>query len=83
MAAADVPIYETETAALRAELNGAAAAAGAGGGRPEAPRVIVLMCHEERDAVLGLLEDVGARPVDVASELTELVPRLQGRPRRS
>lgn len=83
MAAADVPIYETETAALRAELNGAAAAAGAGGGRPEAPRVIVLMCHEERDAVLGLLKDVGARPVDVASELTELVPRLQGRPRRS
>jgi hypothetical protein len=40
------------------------------------------MCHEERDAVLVLLKEVGARPVDIASELTELVPRLQGRPRR-
>jgi cyanophycin synthetase len=81
MAAADVPIYETESAALRAELNGAAA--GASGGRPDAARVIILMCHEERDAVLELLKQVGARPVDIASELTELIPRLQGRPRRS
>ena len=46
-------------------------------------RVIVLMCHEDRDGVFELLERLGARPVDVASELTELVPRLQGRPRRS
>ena len=51
------------------------------GGRM-APRVIVLMCHEEREAVFELLATLGARPVDVASELTELVPRLQGRPRR-
>ena len=41
--------------------------------------VIVLMCHEERDEVFALLEELGARPVDVASELTELVPRLQDR----
>jgi hypothetical protein len=33
--------------------------------------------------VFDLLEKLGARPVDVASELTTLVPRLQGRPRRA
>jgi cyanophycin synthetase len=71
--AAEVPIYESETAALRAELVGQG---------PDAPRVIVLMCHEERDAVFHLLEDLGARPVDVTTELTTLVPRLQERPRR-
>jgi cyanophycin synthetase len=77
---AEVPIYPSETAALRAELNGAA---GNGHGRgADAPRVIVLMCHEEREAVFELLKSMGARPVDVASELTTIVPRLQERPRR-
>jgi cyanophycin synthetase len=71
----DVVVYESETAALAGELDGP-------DGRTDAPRVIVLMCHEERDAVLALLADRGARPVDVASELTALVPRLQDRPRR-
>lgn len=74
---ADVPIYETETAALRAELNG-----GDRGGRRDAARVIVLMCHEDRDGVFELLDELGARPVDVTEELTRLVPRLQERPRR-
>ena len=46
------------------------------------PRVIVLLCHEERDDVYRLLGSLGARPIDVASELTSLVPRLQERPRR-
>ena len=77
VATVDVPIYETETAALRAELNGAA-----GHGPPDAPRVVVLMCHEERDEVFRTLAELGARPVDVATELTALVPRLQERPRR-
>ena len=79
--AAEVPIYTTEPEALQAELNGAAAAI-AHGGRSDAARVVVLMCHEDRDGVFELLDRLGARPVDVASELTELVPRLQGRPRR-
>ncbi len=79
--AADVPIYDSETDALRAELNGAAGG-GAHGARPDSPRVIVLMCHEDRDGVFALLDQMGARPIDVASELAELVPRLQGRPRR-
>jgi cyanophycin synthetase len=81
VSAGDVPVYRSETEALRAELNGSAATA-VGGGRPDAPRVIVLLCHEEREAVFELLAHLGARPVDVATELTELVPRLQARPRR-
>jgi cyanophycin synthetase len=82
VSASEVPVYRSETEALRAELHGSAGAA-AGGGRPDAARVIVLLCHEEREAVFELLAEVGARPVDVATELTELVPRLQGRPRHS
>jgi cyanophycin synthetase len=70
-AISDVPIYESETVALRAELADAE-------GRP---RVIVLLCHEERDEVFRLLKTLGARPIDVATELTSLVPRLQERPR--
>jgi hypothetical protein len=69
----DVPVYETETAALRGEL-------AYGNGRP---RVIVLMCHEEREDVFALLANLGAKPIDVSSELTTLVPRLQERPRRA
>jgi cyanophycin synthetase len=68
----EVPIYESETAALRGELAN-------GDGRPG---VIVLMCHEERDEVFALLDRLGGKPIDVASELTTLVPRLQERPRR-
>jgi cyanophycin synthetase len=75
---ADVAVYESETAALRAELNGRSL-----DGRSDSARVIVLMCHEERDAVFALLDELGARPVDVSAELTTLVPRLQGRPRRA
>lgn len=77
---AEVPIYETETAALRAELNGAGT--GSSGGRPEAPRIIVLMCHAERERVFELLEGLGARAVDGPDEITRLIPRLHGRDRR-
>jgi len=73
----DIPIYETETEALRAELT-----LNPGSGRADGARVVVLMCHEEREEVFRLLASLGGRPVDVASELTELVPRLQQRPRR-
>jgi cyanophycin synthetase len=78
---ADVPVYEGEAEALRAELNGAAGG-GIHGSRPDSARVIVLMCHEDREGVFELLDRMGGRPVDVATELAELVPRLQGRPRR-
>ena len=78
----EVAIYPSETAALRAELNGAGGKAEARGARPDAARVIVLMCHEERDQVFALLDELGARAIDVSAELTELLPRLQDRPRR-
>jgi hypothetical protein len=32
--------------------------------------------------VFRVLDQLGARPVDLATELTTLVPRLQQRPRR-
>ena len=57
-ATADVPVYASETEALRAELNGAAGSA-ADGGRSNAPRIIVLMCHEDRIGVFEVLERLG------------------------
>jgi cyanophycin synthetase len=62
MDASAVPVYETEPEALEAELVGAGAAA-AGDGRPDAPRILVLFCHEARDEVFALLDRLGARPL--------------------
>ena len=72
----DVPVYETETEALRAEVtrNGEVV------GRAESARVVVLMCHEEREEVFRLLTELGGKPVDAASELTQLVPRIEEAP---
>jgi cyanophycin synthetase len=78
VASDDVSVYESETAALRGELS----RNGSTGGERNPGRVIVLMCHEEREEVFRALANIGARPVDVGSELTELVPRFQGRPRK-
>jgi cyanophycin synthetase len=76
-----VTVYPSETEALRGELNGTGPQLATDGGRPDGPRVIVLMCHEDRDGVFELLGSLGARPVDVASELPALLPRLHGRRR--
>ena len=74
VAPADVPVYESETAALRAELNGRG---------PDSPRVIVLMCHEQREAVFALLDELGARPVDITEESARRsFPASRSRPRR-
>jgi len=74
--AGDVPVHESETAALAAVL-----ARGNGNGANE-PAVVALMCHEDRDGVQQLLAELGARPIDAGAELLELIPRLQGRPYR-
>jgi cyanophycin synthetase len=50
-----VTIYESETRALDGELARAATAG---------PRVVVLFCHEEREAVFALLDRLGAEPMD-------------------
>lgn len=65
-----VPVYEGEERALEAELTGVGAAAGEG--RPDAPRVVVLFCHAEREAVFALLARLGARRVDAVAGLDEL-----------
>ena len=70
-----VPVYETETAALEAELSGSSGASSTNG-RADAPRVVVLFCHAEREDVFALLERLGARQVDAAHGLRELSPRL-------
>ncbi|MBF8290573.1 MAG: Mur ligase protein, partial [Chloroflexi bacterium] len=76
----EIPVYESETAALRAELNGAAAAAE--GSRHDAARIVVLLCHEDRPGVFAILAELGFRPVESSADLTSLVPRLEERPRR-
>ena len=49
-----VPVYETEVAALEAEL-----------ACPDEPRVVVLFCHELRDEVFALLARLGATPLEI------------------
>jgi hypothetical protein len=48
-------VYPGEAAALEAVL-----------GMPDMPSVVVLFCHQERDAVFELLDGSGARPLAVA-----------------
>ena len=76
----EIPVYENETAALRAELNGAGG--GVSGARPDGARIVVLLCHEDRTGVFALLADLGFRPVQSTADLVGLVPRLEDRPRR-
>jgi hypothetical protein len=42
--------------------------------------VIVLLCHEDRDGVFRLLEELGFRAVDSVAELSALVAAPQARP---
>ncbi len=77
---ASVPVYEGEAAALEAELVGSGGAAAAEG-RSDAPRVVVLFCHAEREDVFALLERLGARQLDAADSLADLAPRLADRRR--
>ncbi len=78
---ADVPVYETEVAAVRAEL--ALAGGPDANGRPDQAVVVALMCHAEREDVFALLTELGARPVDTPAELRALVPSLASRPHRA
>jgi len=72
---ASVPVYASETRALESELAGSGGAAAAAG-RADAPRVVVLFCHQERDEVFALLGRLGAHQVDARSGLFELAPRI-------
>ena len=73
----EIPIYESETEALRKEAIGDGPVDPAG-----APRVIVLLCHEDRPGVMQLLPQLGFQPVETTADLLELVPRLEDQPRR-
>jgi hypothetical protein len=76
----EIPVYESEAAGLRAELNGAAASAG--GTRHDAARIVVLLCHEDRPGVFALLGELGFRPVRSVADLLSLAPNLEDRPGR-
>jgi cyanophycin synthetase len=73
------PVYETEVAALRGELGYVAGTDR--DRRPDTARVIALMCHAERVAVLALLDELGATPVSSPAGLRQLLSRRG--PRRS
>ncbi|MFI5292583.1 MAG: glutamate ligase domain-containing protein [Candidatus Limnocylindrales bacterium] len=77
----DVPVFESETAALGAVLAAGDGHAG-GSGSSLGGAVVAIMCHQDRDGVEALLARLGARPVDPLSDLPELMPRLQARPYR-
>ena len=77
---AAVPVYESETQALEAELDGAGTEGAAGTGDGGTSRVIVLFCHAERDAVFALLDRLGACPVDAAGDPGDGAPRIGGSP---
>ena len=47
----EIPVYESETDALGAELNGAATTAD--GSRHDSARIVVLLCHEDRPGVFS------------------------------
>ncbi len=66
-----VPVYGSEAMALEAELVGAGAVAArsTAGEAADAPRVVVLFCHEERQGVFELLQRLGARQLDVTDGL--------------
>lgn len=78
--AQDIPIYETEVAALAAELNGAASTTDES--RHDAARIVILLCHEDRDGVFALLRERHFRPVETVADLISLAPRLEDRPGR-
>jgi cyanophycin synthetase len=55
----EIPVYESETAALAGELDRASGT----------PGVLVLLCHEERVGVFKLLEDRGFQPLTSIDKL--------------
>ncbi|HXG26973.1 MAG TPA: Mur ligase family protein [Candidatus Binatia bacterium] len=61
----EIPVFIDEPTALGAELDRTAGAA--------KPEVIVLLCHEDREAVYDLLARRGLRPVNDPNELAALV----------
>jgi cyanophycin synthetase len=62
----EIPVFESEVAALTHELDRDRGA----GVRPE---VIVLLCHEQRDAVFALVRDRGLAAVEDPRQLARLV----------
>jgi UDP-N-acetylmuramyl tripeptide synthase len=75
----EIPVYESEPAALRGELDLRETS------EDHAPRIIALLCHEDRDGVFKLLDERGFQAVDSVAELTALLPEARSgvTPKRS
>jgi cyanophycin synthetase len=72
----EIPVYESETAALRGELDVEAESTG------DPPRVIALLCHEDREGVFRLLGERHFQAVDTVAKLTALLPESTSRAKR-
>jgi cyanophycin synthetase len=68
----EIPVFESELAALTNELDRAGGGAAAGAEK-HAPEVIVLLCHEQRDAVFALCRARGLQPIEDPLQLSRLV----------
>ncbi len=73
----EIPVYESEPAALQGELDHGETS------EDQAPRIIALLCHEDRDGVFKLLGERGFQAVDSVAELSALLPetRSSGSPK--
>jgi cyanophycin synthetase len=60
---ATVPVFDSETEALEAELAGSGSVS-TRSGDPGGPGVVVLFCHQDREQVFALLDRLGARSID-------------------
>ncbi len=75
VAAASVPVYEDEVAAIRGELTTPGRLAATD---DETPRVLVAMCHRLRDEIKQLLLSMGARPVEDPAQIADLRALMAG-----
>jgi hypothetical protein len=70
MAPASVPVYESEPDAIRGELETPGRLAATDDGEP---RIVLLMCHHQRDEVEAYLARARFTPVDDRSLLRNLL----------
>jgi cyanophycin synthetase len=83
VAAASVPVYDDEEAAIRGEMTDPERMAGTEDGTV---RVVILMAHQLRDEVAAFLSSIGAVPLVESAQVAELraaIAAVDGRARGS
>jgi cyanophycin synthetase len=76
----EIPVYESELEAMTGELDRTESGAGRTSAADSlaraparSPEIIVLLCHEQRDAVFALCKARGLQPIEDPGELARLV----------